>query len=123
MKMLTRDDLAALIDVDRLRSLFGDGKAAAAGLVRQKEEESMKGIKKIVKTTLIVMAVVACVCGIAYAIYKYLVPDYDDEFDDEFDDAFDDDDLFDDDDKDEEKDDNEEADENVDEKVNDEKKD
>ena len=43
----------------------------------------MKGIKKIVKTTLVVMAVVACVCGIAYAVYKYLVPDYDDEFDDE----------------------------------------
>lgn len=105
MKLITRDDLAGLINVEKLRGMLGDGKAAAAGLVFGKEEDSMKGIKKIVKTTLVVMAVVACVCGIAYAIYKYLVPDYDDEFDDEFDDAFDDDDLFDDDDKDEKADD------------------
>ena len=107
MRKLTRDDLAALIDTDKLRSIVDERIAAVTSLTSRKEEDDMQGIKKIVKTTLIVMAVVACVCGIAYALYKYLVPDYDDEFDDEFDDAFDDDDdLFadedDDDDEDEE---------------------
>lgn len=108
MKKITRDDLAALIDTDKLRSIVDERIAAVTSLTR-KEEDDMKGIKKIVKTTLIVMAVVACVCGIAYALYKYLVPDYDDEFDDEFDDAFDDDDdLFaDEDDDDEEEEDDE----------------
>ncbi|MBR1634030.1 MAG: hypothetical protein IJ682_03100 [Lachnospiraceae bacterium] len=90
-----------------MRSIVDERIAAVTSLTSRKEEDDMQGIKKIVKTTLIVMAVVACVCGIAYALYKYLVPDYDDEFDDEFDDAFDDDDdLFadedDDDDEDEE---------------------
>ena len=107
MRKLTRDDLAALIDTDKLRSIVDERIAAVTSLTSRKEEDDMQGIKKIVKTSLIVMAVVACVCGIAYALYKYLVPDYDDEFDDEFDDAFDDDDdLFadedDDDDEDEE---------------------
>ena len=107
MRKLTRDDLAALIDTDKLRSIVDERIAAVTSLTSRKEEDDMQGIKKIVKTTLIVMAVVACVCGIAYALYKYLVPDYDDEFDDEFDDAFDDDDdLFaDEDDEDEEEED------------------
>jgi hypothetical protein len=55
-------------------------------------------VGSIVKATLIVVGVIAAICGIAYAIYKYFTPDYDDDFDDDFDDAFDDDDdLFEDD--------------------------
>lgn len=58
-------------------------------------------VGSIVKATLIVVGVIAAICGIAYAIYKYFTPDYDDDFDDDFDDAFDDDDdLFDDEDDD-----------------------
>ena len=105
MNMFSKYYLAELMDVNRLRGIIGEKVIAVTRLGKKKEEDSMKGIKKIVKTTLVVMAVVACVCGIAYALYKYLVPDYDDEFDDEFDDAFDDDeDLFDDDDEEEEED-------------------
>lgn len=59
----------------------------------------------IIKVTLIVIGVIAAICGIAYAIYKYFTPDYDDDFDDDFDDAFDDDDdLFEDMDEEESKD-------------------
>ena len=43
-------------------------------------------VGKIVKTTLIVILVVAIVCGIIYALYRYFTPDYDDDFDDDFDD-------------------------------------
>ena len=44
-------------------------------------------VGKIVKTTLIVILVIAVVCGIIYALYRYFTPDYDDDFDDDFDDA------------------------------------
>lgn len=114
MKRISREELASLINTDKLRGIVDESIATVTNLASRKEEDSMKGIKKIVKTTLVVMTVVACVCGIAYALYKYLVPDYDDEFDDEFDDAFDDDDLFADDEEEEEKED--EADEKEEEK-------
>ena len=99
MKRISKEALASIIDVDSLSSLLDD-RIAVVNKLRSvtKKEDSMK---KVIKTTLTVIAVVACVCAVAYALYKYLVPDYDDEFDDEFDDAFDDDedDLFDDDDE------------------------
>jgi len=95
MKILTKDDLASIIDVDKLRSAV-DEKIEVVGNVVKKEQPK-KGIMHIVKVTLIVVAVIAAVCAAAYAIYRFFTPDYDDEFDDDFDDAFDDDDdLFDD---------------------------
>lgn len=103
-KKITRDDLAALIDTDKLRSIVDDKVAAVTSLTKQKEDVQMDSLKKMIKGALALAAVAALVCGIAYAVYKYLVPDYDDEFDDEFDDAFDDDDLFDDEDEVDEKD-------------------
>ena len=58
-------------------------------------------VGKIVKTTMVVIGVLAAICAVAYAVYRYFTPDYDDDFDDDFDDAFDDDDdLFDDEDDD-----------------------
>ena len=102
-RLITRDDLAALIDTDKLRSIVDEKVAAVTGLTRQKEDVQMDSLKKMIKGALALVALTALICGIAYAVYKYLVPDYDDEFDDEFDDAFDDDDLFDDDDDAEEK--------------------
>lgn len=50
------------------------------------------------KKLCIVLAIIggiAVVAGIAYAVYKFLTPDYLDDFDDEFDEDFDDD-FFDD---------------------------
>ncbi|MBR1628018.1 MAG: hypothetical protein IJ679_01970 [Lachnospiraceae bacterium] len=110
MKWMTKEDVVGLIDVDKLKGIFDEKVAVITGTT--KKEERMKNLKKIAGTTLVVIAVTGCVCAIAYAIYKYLVPDYyDDDFDDEFeDDDFDDEDLFeidDDDEEDEEEDDDE----------------
>lgn len=44
---------------------------------------------------------IAAVAGIAYAVYRYLTPDYLEDFDDDFDDDFEDD-FFEDDDEDDE---------------------
>ncbi len=49
---------------------------------------------KKLNTVLLILAVigaVAAVAGIAYAVYRYLTPDYLDDFEDDFDDDFDDD--------------------------------
>lgn len=91
MKVITKDDLASLIDVDKLKSIVEERKEAVADMVKKDEVEE-KSTKSIVKTVLIVCGVIAGICGIAYALYRYFKPDYDDEFDDDFDDAFDDDD-------------------------------
>ncbi|MCR5053718.1 MAG: hypothetical protein K6A69_02615 [Lachnospiraceae bacterium] len=57
-----------------------------------------KSMKKTIGTILGIVVALAAVAGIAYLIYRYFKPDYDDEFiddlDDAFDDDFDDDDLF-----------------------------
>lgn len=45
---------------------------------------------------------IAAVAGIAYAVYRYLTPDYLEDFDDDFDDDFEDDFFEDDDDEDDE---------------------
>ena len=74
--------LEEYIDMSRINELLG-----------KKEEE-----KKKCNTVLWVFAVigaVAAVAGIAYAVYRYMTPDYLDDFDDEFDDDFEDD-FFDD---------------------------
>ena len=110
MTVITKDDLASLVDtgrsvVDTGKSVFDDRMAAVSNIIKKEEVSTTKDNKKIIKVTLIVMGVVVCVCGAAYALYKYFTPDYDDEFDDEFDDAFDDDDDdFDDDDDDDDED-------------------
>ena len=66
------------IDMSRINELLG-----------RKEEEEKK-----CNTILWVFAVIgaiAAVAGIAYAVYRYLKPDYLEDFDDDYDDDFDDD--------------------------------
>ncbi len=66
--------------------------AKLSELVNKKEE---KKDNKIV-WTLAIIGAVAAVAAIAFAVYKYLTPDYledDDDFDDLFDDDFDVDDI------------------------------
>lgn len=65
--------------------------AKLSELVNKKEE---KKDNKIV-WTLAIIGAVAAVAAIAFAVYKYLTPDYldDDDFDDLFDDDFDADDI------------------------------
>ncbi|MBQ9633147.1 MAG: hypothetical protein IJV04_09610 [Lachnospiraceae bacterium] len=91
---MTKNELAELIDTNKLRRIIDEKVAVITGTTRE-EEGDMKKLGQILKTTVLVLVLVGAACGIAYAIYKYLVPDYyDDDFDDEFDDDFDDDDLF-----------------------------
>jgi len=53
-------------------------------LVHKKEPESNK--KNILLWILAVIGAVATVAGIAYAVYRYMNPDYLEDFDDDFDD-------------------------------------
>lgn len=55
-----------------------------------KKEEPVEKVGKKILWALAIIGVIAAVAGIAYAVYKYLTPDYLDDFDD-FDDDFDDD--------------------------------
>ena len=55
---------------------------------RKKEEE--KKCNKLLWVFAVIGAIVA-VAGIAYAVYRYLTPDYLEDFEDNFDDDFDDD--------------------------------
>ena len=102
MRKISREELASLIDLGRLREIVAN-KTENIPLIGTREEAiDTKKVGQIVKVTLIVIAVVAAICGIAYAIYRFVTPNYDDDFDDDFDDVFDDDDvddLFEDDEK------------------------
>ena len=53
-----------------------------------KEREKDDKVWKIVLWVLAIIGVIAAVAGIAYAIYRYMHPDYLEEFEDEFDDDF-----------------------------------
>ncbi len=65
-------------------------------LLHKKEKEEEKKTGNAVLWALAIIGAVAAVVAIAYAVYRYLRPDYledfEDEFEDEFDDDFDDDD-------------------------------
>ena len=60
-------------------------------VVVKKEDDSCNVLVWI----LAIIGVIVAVAGIAYAVYRYLTPDYLDDFEDDFDDDFDDD-FFDD---------------------------
>lgn len=53
-------------------------------------DEGVKTAKNAIVSVAIIVGIVAMIAGIAFAVYKYLTPDYLDDFD-EFDDDFDDD--------------------------------
>lgn len=63
-------------------------------LIQKKEEEKHKNA---ILWVLAVIGAVTAVAGIAYAVYRYLTPDYledfEDDFEDDFDDYFEDEDL------------------------------
>ena len=46
--------------------------------------------KNIIVWVLAIIGAVAAVAGIAFAVYKFMTPDYLDDFDEDFDDDFDD---------------------------------
>lgn len=69
--------LENLIDMTRLNDLLG------------KKEEEHKECRTVI-WVLAIIGAVAAVAGIAYAVYRFMHPDYLDEFEDEFEDEFDD---------------------------------
>ncbi len=60
-----------------------------------KEEEPAKKKCNVVAIVLSIVGVVACMAAVAYAVYRFMTPDYLDGFDDDFDDDYEDD-FFDD---------------------------
>ena len=68
--------------------------AKVSDIIKKKEKEDNK-----IVWALAIIGAIAAVAGIAFAVYKYLAPDYMDDFDEDFDEDFDDDfddDFFDD---------------------------
>ena len=58
-------------------------------LLKQRERESEKP-KNVILWVLAIVGAVAAVAGIAYAVYRFVTPDYLEDFEDDFDDDFDD---------------------------------
>ena len=57
--------------------------AKVSDIITKKEKEDNK-----IVWALAIIGAIAAVAGIAFAVYKYLAPDYMDDFDDDFDDDF-----------------------------------
>ena len=55
-------------------------------LLHKKKLEDQK--KSTIYTVLAIIGVVTVIAAIAFAVYKYLIPEYFDDFDDDFDDDF-----------------------------------
>ena len=69
---ITKDDLADLIDTDKLKSIIDK----PMSLVRTRKEILQKkkektDMKKLIKGLLIFIGVAAVICGVAYALYRY----------------------------------------------------
>ena len=58
-------------------------------LLKQRERENEKP-KNVILWVLAIVGAVAAVAGIAYAVYRFVTPDYLEDFEDDFDDDFDD---------------------------------
>jgi hypothetical protein len=56
----------------------------------KKQEEEVKKPQTAILWVLAVLGAVAAVAGIAFAVYRFLTPDYLEDFEDDFDDDFDD---------------------------------
>ena len=56
-----------------------------------KKEDPMEKKKHTIIFVLAIVGAIAAIAGIAYAVYKYMTPDYLEDFDDDFDDEFEDD--------------------------------
>ena len=86
--------------IDDLVDYIQDLKDTYSVCEKKKEEKNSNTLLWI----LAIIGAVAAVVGIAYAVYRYMTPDYLEDFDDEFEDGFEDD-FFDDEDDDEDEED------------------
>ena len=69
---------------DKIEELLGMSKLAS--LIKKEEDGEKKG--NTVLWVLAIVGAIAAVAGIAYAVYRFLTPDYLEDFDDDFDDDF-----------------------------------
>ncbi len=58
--------------------------------ILKKRENDEEKPKTVILWVLAIIGVVAAVAGIAYAVYRFVTPDYLEDFEDDFDDDFDD---------------------------------
>ena len=74
--------------IDKISEMLAASKLSE--LIHRKEDP----IEKKKHTLIFILAIVgaiAAIAGIAYAVYKFMTPDYLEDFEDDFDDEFDDD--------------------------------
>lgn len=74
------------IDYERKVQTMNKIDELIAALKRKEEEKN----KNTVLWVLAIIGAVAAVAGIAYAVYRFLTPDYLEDFEEDFDDDFDD---------------------------------
>jgi len=83
------------IDIKGRRDLLGNVKAsdllAAVKLNEMVEKGDREKKKDTIKTVLLVVAVLALIVAVCYAIYRYMSPDYLDEYMDDMEDELDED--------------------------------
>lgn len=71
--------LENIMDMARLNELLG-----------KKEEKKPEKKCNVLLWVFAIVGIVAAVAGIAYAVYRFLTPDYLEDFEEDFDDDFDD---------------------------------
>ncbi len=76
-----------MMNKDKFEELLGMSKIAS--LMKKEEDGEKKG--NTILWVLAIVGAIAAVAGIAYAVYRFLTPDYLEDFDDDFDEDFDDD--------------------------------
>lgn len=86
---MKKEDVLELVDLAKLTSLL-EGLKGHEVIVRKKPAIDWKKVACII-------AAIAAVCGAAYAVYRFIIRDRDEDFTDDFDDWDDDGDFFDDD--------------------------
>lgn len=76
--------------MNKIEELIAETKIAEAKLnelLHKREDEKQKNT---VIWVLAIIGAIAAVAGIAFAVYKFMTPDYLEDFDEDFDDDFDD---------------------------------
>lgn len=101
----SKDMITDYLNVDKIKDLTDSiSNLSAVEAIKNLKEDDVVVVEKkkkggFFKKLVICTLVIAAICGIAYALFKYFRPEYEDEFMDDIDDEFydDDDELFDDD--------------------------
>ena len=80
--------LESLLASSKISDMLAESKL---GELIKKKEDPIEEKKHTLIFVLAIIGAIAAVAAIAYAVYRYVTPDYMDEFDDDFDDDLDED--------------------------------